>query len=78
MKDMKMTIELKCAICGNDQFSMSDEKSLDMNIKCSDCGRTVTKEEFLEENQYIIDANIKDFKEDVVRNIKKNIKKIFK
>jgi uncharacterized Zn finger protein len=85
MKDMDMNISLKCNVCGNDQFSAVDENVEDlMNapddtlVKCSDCGRTITKEQLIEENSYIIDANIEDFKEEVVKQLEKELKNMFK
>jgi hypothetical protein len=47
-------------------------------IKCSDCGRVVTKEQLLEENREIINANIEDFKDDIMNQVHKEFKKIFK
>ena len=62
---MEMSISLKCSVCANDQFSTvvkTIEYLLDAPdetlIKCSDCGRVVTKEELIEENSHIIDANL--------------------
>lgn len=69
MKDMEKSIGMKCNICGNDQFSSVDESITDIQdapdeieIKCADCGRITTKEQLIEENSEIIDANIEDFK----------------
>lgn len=55
-------------------------KSMEMKIclKCSDCGKVVTKDKLLEENSYIIEANIEDFKSDIMKAIEKDFKKIFK
>lgn len=85
MKDMEMSISLKCCVCGNDQFSTVDETIEDMLdatdhtlIKCSDCGRVVTKEQIIEENSHIIDANIEDLKKDIVKQVEKDLKKAFK
>ena len=85
MKDMEMSISLKCSICGNDQFSTIDESIDDLLdapndtlIKCSDCGRVVTKENFLEENSHIIDANLEDFSQDIMKEVEKDLKKAFK
>ena len=85
MKDMEMSISLKCSVCANDQFSTADktiEYLLDAPdetlIKCSDCGRVVTKEELIEENSHIIDANLEDFKEDIFKEVEKDLKKAFK
>lgn len=85
MKDMEMSISLKCSVCGNDQFSTVDEKIEDLLdapddtlIKCSDCCRVVTKEQIIEENSRIIDANLIDFKKDVIKKVEKDLKKAFK
>lgn len=85
MKNMQMEICLKCSVCGNDQFSAIDESIQDISdadgdveVKCSDCGKVVTKDELLEENSYIIEANIEDFKNDIMKVIEKDFKKIFK
>lgn len=82
---MKMSVSLKCSVCGNDQFSTVDEKIEELKnapaetlIKCSDCGRVVTKEELIEENNHIIDANLEDFKEDIFKGLRKNFKKALK
>lgn len=85
MKDMEMKISLKCSVCGNDQFSTVKETIEDLLdapdetlIKCSDCGREVTKEELIDENSHIIDANLEDFKEDIYKEVEKDLKKAFK
>lgn len=85
MKDMEMRVNLKCSVCGNDQFSTVDENIEDLLdvpdetlIKCSDyCGRVVTKEELIEESSHIIDANIEDFKKDIFKKAEKDLKKAF-
>ena len=81
MKDMEMSISLKCSVCGNDQFSTVDETIEDLLeapdntlIKCSDCGRILTKEQIIEENSHIIDANLEDFKKDIVKQVEKRSK----
>ena len=85
MKDMEMSIGMKCSICGNDQFSTVDESIEDMlnapdetEVKCSDCGRVTTKEQLIEDNSHIIDANIEDFKDEILKQLQKDLKKIFK
>lgn len=57
LKDMEMSISMKCSVCGNDQFSTVDESVDDLlsapddtQIECSDCGRIVTKGQLIEEN----------------------------
>ena len=85
MKDMEMSISLKCSVCGNDLFSVVDETvevlldaPNDTLVKCSDCGREITKEEFIKENSHIIEANVEDFKADIMREFEKDLKKAFK
>lgn len=85
MKDMEINISMKCSVCGNDQFSMVDEGIDDLltapdetEVKCSDCGRITTKEQIINENSHIIDANLKDFKDDVVKQLQRDLKKKFK
>ncbi|MHB1483031.1 MAG: ECs_2282 family putative zinc-binding protein [Saccharofermentanales bacterium] len=85
MDDMEMTISMKCSICGNDQFSTVDEHIEDMEnapdeteVRCSDCGRIVTKAQLIEENSGLIDVNVEDFKEDIVKKLQKEIDKMFK
>jgi len=85
MKDMEMNISLKCSVCGNDQFSVVDESIEDLlnapdetKVKCSDCGRVTTKKQLIEENSQIIDANVEDFKDEIMKQLGKDIKKMFK
>lgn len=85
MKNFEKSISLHCSICGNDQFSTVDESIENMmeapdetEIKCSDCGRIVTKEQLIQENQHIINANIEDLKEEAIKQLKKDLKKMFK
>ena len=82
---MEMSISLKCSVCGNDQFSVVDETvevlldaPNDTLVKCSDCGREVTNEEFIKENSHIIEANVEDFKVDIMKEFEKDLKKAFK
>lgn len=85
MRDMEKGVSMKCSVCGNDQFSTIDETIEDLQVapdetevKCSDCGRVTTKEQLIEENSHIIDANIEDFKEEIISQLEKDFKKMFK
>ncbi|MBC8059339.1 MAG: hypothetical protein H7Y18_01595 [Clostridiaceae bacterium] len=82
---MEMRISMKCSVCGNDQFSNVDKSIEDLlnaheetEVKCSDCGLVITKEQLIEENSHIIDANAEDFKDEIVKQLQKDIKKMFK
>lgn len=84
MKDYNRNIAMLCPICGNDQFSTIDnvedlqEAPDETRIQCSDCKKILTKAELLESNQHIIDANIKEVEKDLMKNIEKKLKKMFK
>ena len=85
MKNMEMGINMKCDVCGNDQFSTVDENidniqdaPVETEVKCSDCGRVYTKEQLIEENSHLIDANLEDFKDKISKQLQKDLKKIFK
>ncbi len=85
MRNIEKRISLKCSVCGNDQFSTVTEGVYDLidapdetEIKCSDCGRITSKSQIIEENQGLINANVEDFKSEIVKEIKKDFKKFFK
>lgn len=85
MKNLERKVTLYCPICGNDQFSCIDESidnlsdaPNDVTLKCSDCGRILTKEELIESNQDIINANIEDIKQEAIKELEKRLKKMFK
>lgn len=85
MRDMEKSISMKCSVCGNDLFSTVEENIEDMlnapdetEVKCSDCGRITTKEQLIEENSHIIDANMEDFKDEIVKQLQKDLNKMFK
>ena len=84
VEDIEKKVILKCSVCGNDQFFVDDQIAEllhapdDTEIKCSDCGRIVTKEQLIEENSYIINENLEDVKNDVKKQVKKELKDMFR
>ncbi|MEC0183122.1 hypothetical protein P4H61_16675 [Paenibacillus peoriae] len=85
MKEFEESISMNCSVCGNDQFSIIDDRISDLKdasdetkIKCSDCGNVTTKEQLIEDNSYKINANIEDFKEDIAKQVIKDIRKFLK
>lgn len=85
MKDLSRNVKLICNICGNDQFSTLDTEYEDLRdapdtakFKCSDCGRVITKQELLEENEEIINANVEDIANEAVAELEKKLKKALK
>lgn len=85
MKDFIKSVNMKCDVCGNDQFDSIDVNIEDLQnapieteIRCADCGKVSTLEQLLEENDYIIDANINDLKDEYMEQLQKDLKKMFK
>lgn len=82
MKDLNRSVSLICSVCGNDQFSALDHDGEEFAefseapfYKCSDCGRLTSKEQLIEENQEVINANIEVIKKEAVDEIKKELQK---
>lgn len=70
-------ITLHCPTCGNDQFSCVDavfddlsEAPDEVKLRCADCNSIFTKGELIEENEDIINANIEDITNEVMKEIK--------
>lgn len=78
-------VRLHCPTCGNNQFSCVDvnfDALLDapdeVKLKCADCGSVFTKADLIEGNQDIINANIEDIRDEALKDLRKEIKKLFK
>ena len=78
-------VKLYCPTCGNDQFSCVDYEIEDLSnapddtkIQCADCKCIITKAELIEANQDVINANIEEVQEDLLKDLEKKIKKLFK
>lgn len=77
MKDLSRSIKLNCPICANNQFEFDSELE-PTTYKCSDCGKEFTKDELLKANEYKINANIDDVKDEAIQEIEKQLKKMLK
>ena len=78
-------VTLYCPICGNDQFSCAEVEIDDLSdapddtkIQCADCKHILTKAELIEANQDVINANIEEVKQDLLKDLEKKLKKMFK
>lgn len=85
LKDLSRNVTLYCPVCGNDQFESLDEQFENLmdadesvRFKCSDCGRVISKDELLEENQDVINANIEEIEKEAVKEIEKELEKALK
>lgn len=78
-------ITLNCPICGNDQFICLDKEQVDLVddpnetiMRCADCNSVFTKADLIDGNQDVINANIEDIKNEAWKQIRKELKKLFK
>lgn len=79
MKDYNREIAMICNVCGNDQFeTLEEEKSSIVRHKCSCCGKVFTKDELIAENNELIEANVDEMAEEVIKDFEKKLKKMFK
>ena len=85
MRNIEKHVIMRCSVCGNDQFSAIDESLHDIldapgetEIKCLDCDRVTTKEKLIEENRHLIDANVEVFKDEIIKQLGKELRKRFR
>lgn len=85
MKNLDRSVSMLCPVCGNDQFEslnpewddFSDAPD-DIEFRCSDCGKIITKEDLLSENSEIIEFAIDELNNDAVKEIENELKKALK
>lgn len=83
MRNYNREVKLFCPTCGNDQFESLDTDDLqhaieDVRLKCSDCQMIYTKKELIDGNQEVIEANIDEVKDELMNDLQKKLKKMFK
>lgn len=85
MKDYNREITLLCPLCGNDQFESLDVEDGEeltapdtIRFKCSDCNSIYTKAELIENNNESIEANVEEIQKEVIKDLEKRLKKMFK
>lgn len=84
MENLERNIDLLCPVCGNKMFEdlnggnedLSNDESFE--YRCANCNRIFTKKELLDANQLLIDETIEEMKDDVIKQIEKELKKAFK
>jgi predicted RNA-binding Zn-ribbon protein involved in translation (DUF1610 family) len=72
-------VVLLCPTCGCDQFSSEDgvEETIEMT-KCTSCGREMTKDDLIRENSENISTHLDEVKAEVLDDVRKQFKNIFK
>lgn len=84
MENLERNIALLCPVCGNKMFEDLNEGNEDLSndesfkYRCANCNRIFTKKELLDANQLLIDETIEEMKDDVIKQIEKELKKAFK
>ena len=77
-KDYSKSIQLRCAVCGSaDDFEFNDDKTY---IKCTKCNREYLGgyDELVELNKSLIDEEIEHAKEEIGREVKREISDMLK
>lgn len=78
MKNYSKRIQLRCVVCGSDSdFKSNDDKSY---IKCEKCNREYLGgyDELVKLNKELIDSEVEQTKEQIVRDTKVEITAMFK
>ena len=85
MSVLSRNVTLYCPICGNDQFSHSEIENVqasealsDAQFQCADCKSVFTEEELKEANQEIINANIVEMKQELIKDFERKLRKALK
>lgn len=85
MKDIIENFDLLCPLCGNKLFESLDvdfndlyNASEEVRLKCANCNRIFTKSQLIEQNGDIIDEGIENLKDEALKQMEKEITKMFK
>lgn len=70
-------IGLLCPTCGHTQFRYDEDEIMndDCRIECISCGLSMAKAELIERNNNVIDAGVQEMKQEVVQDVKKELRK---
>lgn len=72
--DYSRQVILLCPVCGNSQFETTSEQF----YTCSDCKNQFDKEALISENTVSTDAMVEDLKKELIQDLEKDFKKMFK
>lgn len=85
IKDIFKNVDLLCPLCRNKLFENLDidfndlyDDSEEVRFKCGNCGRIYTKSQLIDQNRGVIDENIEDLKDEALKQMEKEITKMFK
>ncbi len=85
MKNIERNVVMLCSVCGNDRFKSLDvecEDFLHVNeigrVRCSNCGTEYTKQDIIDSNEEIINSTIDEVKRESIKELEKEIKRLFR
>ena len=84
MKDIEKNVEVPCPVCGNKLLENLNEGVGDLSddecyrYECANCKRIFTKKELLDENKELLDATIEEMENDTIKEVLKELKKLFR
>jgi alkyl hydroperoxide reductase subunit AhpC len=74
-QDYSKSVSMQCSTCGETSFEFEDENT---PVRCVSCDRVFTREELIRENGAQVDSEVEGMKSEIVADIRKDLKKMFK
>lgn len=65
------SVAMICPTCGNREFEFGEEGD---PIRCMSCDREFTREELIEENGEVIDAELHEMKDQILGDVTKELR----
>ena len=66
---------MMCPICGGTQFETDDSTTF---VKCARCDLEISKEALIRSNEPNIELHVEEAKDQILKDIQKDIRKMFK
>lgn len=78
-EDYDRHVSFICSSCGGTQFKYDDEVEEEIReYQCISCDQIFTSQELLKENGEIIDEEVSEMGEEILKDAEKELKKAFK
>ena len=77
--DYSRSIDLVCPVCAGTAFSFDEETPEEVRFyECVGCDGKISHQEILDSNQETISRAVDETKKEIISDIKKDFKKLFK
>ncbi len=73
--DYSRSVSMRCSTCGVTDFEFEDE---DSPVRCTGCGRIFAREELIRENGAKIESEVEQIGAQIIGDLQKDLKKMFK